>query len=65
MSSRQLAFVFREQAKQIITFTNRESMDKELTNGSFVLETSFSHLKRWKKGAKAIDIFVWVSILGV
>ncbi|KAG6768382.1 hypothetical protein POTOM_027296 [Populus tomentosa] len=40
-------------------------MEKELVNGSSVLETSFSHLKPWKKGAKAINRFVWVSILGL
>jgi hypothetical protein len=40
-------------------------MEKELVNGSSVLKTSFSHLKPWKKGAKATDRFVWVSILGL
>ena len=30
-----------------------------------VLKTSFSHLKPWKKEVKAIDRFVWVSILGL
>jgi len=58
-------FRFQGASQAIITFTNRESMEKEQTNGSFVWETSFSHLKPWKKGAKAIDRFVWVSILGL
>ncbi|KAG6790614.1 hypothetical protein POTOM_006772 [Populus tomentosa] len=40
-------------------------MEKELVNGSSVLETSFFHLKPWENGAKAIDRFVWVSILGL
>ncbi|KAG6738395.1 hypothetical protein POTOM_058011 [Populus tomentosa] len=40
-------------------------MEKELVNGSSILETSFFHLKPWEKGAKAIDRFVWVSILGL
>ncbi|KAG6768380.1 hypothetical protein POTOM_027294 [Populus tomentosa] len=60
-----VGFRFLGASQAFITFTNREFMKKELVNGSSVLETSFSHLKPWKKGAKAIDRFVWVSTLGL
>ncbi|KAG6750616.1 hypothetical protein POTOM_045121 [Populus tomentosa] len=60
-----VGFRFLGASQAVITFTNRESMEKELVNGSSVLETSFFHLKPWEKGAKAIDRFVWVSILGL
>lgn len=45
-------FRFQGASQAIITFTNRESMEKELVNGSSALETSFSHLKPWKRGLK-------------
>lgn len=60
-----VGFRFLGASQAVITFTNRESMERELVNGSSVLETSFFHLKPWEKGAKAIDRFVWVSILGL
>ncbi|XP_073264031.1 uncharacterized protein [Populus alba] len=60
-----VGFRFLGASQAVITFTNRESMEKELVNGSSVLETSFFHLKPWEKGAKAIDRFVWVSKLGL
>ena len=60
-----VGFRFLGASQAVITFSNRESMEKELVNGSSVLKTSFSHLKPWKKGAKATDRFVWVSILGL
>ena len=47
-----VVFHFLGASQAVITFTNRESMEKELVNGSSVLETSFSHLKPWKRGLK-------------
>jgi hypothetical protein len=58
-------FHFLGASQAVITFTDKESMEKELINGCSAMKNLFSCLKPWKRGVKVIDRFVWVSILGL
>jgi hypothetical protein len=58
-------FHFLGASQAVITFTDKEYMEKELINGCSAMKNLFSCLKPWKRGVKVIDRFVWVSILGL
>ena len=60
-----IGFRFLGVSQEVITFTDRETMEKELTNSSSALANYFSSIKQWKREVKAIDRFVWVSIMGL
>ena len=52
-------------SQTIITFTEKESMEKELKEVCSVLKNSFIRFKSWEQKVKVIDGYVWVSILGL
>ncbi|KAG6735302.1 hypothetical protein POTOM_022361 [Populus tomentosa] len=60
-----IGFRFLGASQAVITFTDSETMEKELTNSSSALANYFSSIKPWKREVKAVDRFVWVSIMGL
>ncbi|KAG6737121.1 hypothetical protein POTOM_059884 [Populus tomentosa] len=60
-----IGFRFLGASQAVITFTYKETMEKELINSNFALVNYFSSIKSWKREVKAVDRFVWVSILGL
>jgi hypothetical protein len=60
-----IGFRFLGASQAVITFTDKETMEKELINSCSALANYFSSIKPWKREVKAVDRFAWVSILGL
>ncbi|KAG6735924.1 hypothetical protein POTOM_061392 [Populus tomentosa] len=49
-------------SQTVITFTDKETMEKELVNSSSALANYFFSIKPWKREVKVVNRFAWVSI---
>jgi hypothetical protein len=59
-----IGFRFLEASQAVITFIDKESMEKELINGCSARLEKLLLLSQTRE-VKVIDKFVWVSILGL